>query len=306
MFPKLITFHSFVLPTYGMLVAIGFVAGIAVSLRLARREGLDHEKIYNLGIYLALAGMIGSKLFLLIQDREYYWENPRQLFSLSVLQSGGIFYGGLLVAIAVAVWFARASHISFVKLGDVFAPGIALGHAFGRLGCFSAGCCWGRPTSLPWGVTFNDPYSHEVVGVPLGVKVHPTQLYEAFAEAVIFVFLYFRYRKKRFDGQILGWYLLLYPTARFLVEFLRSHDGDGEGMFWGNISNAQAISVVLVAAGVWLLWLSPYRRRQQTSATSPSARLAMAGHASTSASTTSSATSSNTSGARRAAKLSGR
>jgi phosphatidylglycerol---prolipoprotein diacylglyceryl transferase len=261
MFPKVLTIHSFVLPTYGVLVATGFITGLAVSIRLAQREGLSKELIYNLGIYLALAGMIGSKLFLLFQDRSYYWENPRQIFSLSTLQSGGVYYGGLLVSIAVAFWFARANGIQFVKLGDVFAPGIAIGHALGRLGCFSAGCCWGLPTSLPWGVTFTNPYSHDVVGVPLGVKIHPTQLYEAAAEAVIFVFLYLRYPKKRFDGQILGWYLMLYPTARFLVEFLRSHEG--EALFWGGISDAQAVSLLLIGAAVWLLWLSPRRRRGQ-------------------------------------------
>ncbi|MBI2816657.1 MAG: prolipoprotein diacylglyceryl transferase [Acidobacteria bacterium] len=287
MFPKIIQIGSFVIPTYGLLVAAGFVAGIVISIRLAQREGLSKEKIYNLGIYLALAGMIGSKLFLLWQDRAYYWDNPRQLFSLSVLQSGGIFYGGLLVAIGVAVWFAHRNRIRFVKLGDVFAPGVALGHAFGRIGCFSAGCCWGKPTSLPWGVTFEDPYSHEIVGVPLGIKIHPTQLYEAVAEALIFVVLYFQYRRKRFDGQILGWYLLLYPTVRFLIEFLRSHEGPGEGMFWGRLSDAQAVSIVLIATGVWLLWLGPYRRR---AATPVAATLAPASHGHT----------------RRAAKLSGR
>jgi phosphatidylglycerol:prolipoprotein diacylglycerol transferase len=259
MFPKLLSFHSFVLPTYGLLVAAGFVAGLAVAVHLAQREGLPKDQIYNLGIYIALAGMIGAKLFLLFQDREYYWEHPREIFSLSTLQSGGIFYGGLLTAIAVAMWYARRSRIPFLKMADAFSPGIALGHAFGRLGCFAAGCCWGNPTSLPWGVTFTNSYSNEVVGVPLGIPLHPTQLYEAAAEAAIFAALYLGYRRKRFDGQILGWYLLLYPTARFLVEFLRSHVG--EAVLWGGaISDAQAISLLLILLGVWLLWLSPASR----------------------------------------------
>ena len=260
MFPKLLSFHSFVLPTYGLLVATGFVAGLAVSIHLAQREGLDKEKIYNLGIYLALAGMIGAKLFLLFQDRDYYRLNPRQIFSLSTLQSGGIFYGGLLTAIVAALWYTRKSRMPFLKMADAFSPGIALGHAFGRLGCFAAGCCWGKPTSMPWGVTFTNRYSNEVVGVPLGISLHPTQLYEAAAEFVIFALLYLGYRRKRFDGQILGWYLLLYPTARFLVEFLRTHAG--EALLWGGaISDAQAISLLLIGLGVWLLWLSPASRQ---------------------------------------------
>ena len=265
MFPKLFTIHSFALPTYGLLVATGFVTGLMVAMKLAQKEGLEKEKIYTLGIYLALAGMIGAKVFLLFQDRAYYWDNPGQIFSLSTLQSGGIFFGGLLTAIIVAVWYARSSHMPFLKMADAFAPGVALGHAFGRLGCFAAGCCWGKPTSLPWGVTFTDPYSHEIVGVPLGVKVHPTQLYEAAAEAVIFAFLYLRYRHKRFDGQILGWYLVLYPTARFLVEFLRTHSD--EALLFGNtVSDAQVISLILAGVGAYLLWFSPSRRQSLASA----------------------------------------
>src|SRR5439155_10928066 len=120
----------------------------------------------------------------------------------------------------------------------------------GRLGCFSAGCCWGLPTALPWGVTFTSQYSNEVVGVPLGVPLHPTQLYEAAAELVIFIVLYTQYHKKQFDGQILGWYLVLYPTARFLVEFVRSHVGEAM-LFGGFVSDAQAISLLLVGTGAW-------------------------------------------------------
>jgi phosphatidylglycerol---prolipoprotein diacylglyceryl transferase len=260
MFPKLITIHGFVLPTYGVLVAMGFISGLLVAIHLSQREGLDREKIYNLGIYVALAGMLGSKLFLLIQDRKYYFAHPGDLFSMATLQSGGIFYGGLLTAIAVAAWYSLKGHIPFLKLGDAFAPGIALGHAFGRLGCFSAGCCWGKPTNLPWGVTFTDPYANEVVGVPLGVPLHPTQIYEAIGEAIIFAILYANYRRKKFDGQVLGWYLLMYPTVRLLVEFLRTHVD--EALLWNTISDAQLISILLIGMGFWLLWLGPYRRRE--------------------------------------------
>lgn len=261
MFPKLFSFDSFVLPTYGVLVATGFVAGLVVAVRLAARQGLEKEKIYNLGIYLAIAGMIGAKLFLIFQDREYYWQNPGQLFSWVTLQSGGIFHGGLVVALATALWYTSRSGLPFLKTADAFAPGIALGHSIGRLGCFSAGCCWGKPTELAWGVTFTNPYSHEVVGVPLGIALHPTQLVEAAAELAIFIFLYYvAFRKKQFDGQILGWYLLLYPAVRFGVEFLRDHS---EGAFlWGRtITDAQGISLLLMLVAAWLLWLGPYRRR---------------------------------------------
>ncbi|OFW30482.1 MAG: prolipoprotein diacylglyceryl transferase [Acidobacteria bacterium RIFCSPLOWO2_12_FULL_60_22] len=252
MFPRLFTYESFALPTYGVLVALGFVAGLAVAVRLAGRERLDKDQMFNFGVYLALAGMLGAKVFLVIQDWDYYRENPRQIFSTSTLQSGGIFYGGLLVAIAFAFLFIRRARLPFWKVADCFVPGIALGHTFGRLGCFAAGCCWGEPSGLPWAVAFHDPYAHQVVGVPLEVRMHPTQLYEATALLVIFAFLYRLHERRRFDGQVLGWYLLLYPAARFLIEFLRDHSANS--WLWGNrLSDAQGVSLVLMAVGTWLL-----------------------------------------------------
>lgn len=265
MFPKLISIGSFVLPTYGVLVVSGLVVGLYVASRLAVREGLNRDEIYNLGVYIALAGIIGSKLALIVQERDFYLQSPSQLFSLETLQSGGVFYGGLVLAILTGIWYTRRRRLPFLKTADAFAPGIAIGHALGRLGCFSAGCCWGLPTSLPWGVTFTNPYSNEVVGVPLGVPLHPTQLYESFAEFVIFIVLYSQYRKKQFDGQTLGWYLILYPTVRFLVEFLRSHVGEAM-LFGGALSDAQATSLFLIGTGAWLLWLRPHRRQQPSPA----------------------------------------
>ncbi len=252
MFPRLFTYESFALPTYGVLVALGFVAALAVIVRLAGREGLDKDRIFNLGVYLALAGMVGAKIFLVAQDWSYYSANPRQIFSFSVLQSGGIFFGGFLIALAFAVLYMRKAKLPFLKVADAFAPGIAVGHAFGRLGCFAAGCCWGEPTAAAWAVAFTDPYAHEVVGVPLNVDLHPTQLYESAALFLTFAFLYRLHARKRFDGQVLGWYLLLYPAARFLIEFVRYH-GSNAWLWQDRLSDAQGISLLLMAAGAWLL-----------------------------------------------------
>ena len=260
MFPKLISFDSFVLPTYGVLVALGYLSGVFMAVHLAQKEGFDKERIFNLGIYLALGGMIGAKAFLIYQDRTFYWMNPSALFSRASLQSAGIFHGGLIVAIAVALWLTHRYGLPFLKTADSFSPGIALGLGIGRLGCFAAGCCWGKETDLPWGVTFTDPYANETVGVPLGTAIHPTQLYESAVDLAIFYYLYRRFSKKQFDGQIFGWFLLLYPTARFLIEFLREHAE--EAFFWSRlISNAQAISAALILISIWLLWLGPFRNR---------------------------------------------
>ena len=267
MLPKLFSYDSFVLPTYGVLVTAGLVAGLLVAAHLAAREGLEKQKIYDLGIWLAVAGILGSKAFLIFQERAYYWSHPERIFSWDTLQSGGIFYGGLVTALGVALWYVRRVQLPFLKTADAFAPAIALGLAIGRLGCFSAGCCWGEPASVPWAVTFTNPYSHEVVGVPLGIPLHPTQLYEAGASLAIFVFLYLRYPKKRFHGQMLGWYLLLYPAARFLIEFFRSHSEPA--WFWGAaLTDAQALSLLLVTVAVWLLWLGPHRHHPVSAAVS--------------------------------------
>ncbi len=260
MFPRLFTYESFALPTYGVLVALGVVAALAVIVKLAGREGLDKDQMFNFAVYLALTGMIGAKIFLVGQDWDYYSANPRQILSFSVLQSGGIFFGGFLAAFAFAIFYIRRAKLPLLKVADSFMPGIAVGHAFGRLGCFAAGCCWGEPTALAWAVTFTDPHAHEVVGVPLGVGLHPTQLYESAALFLTFAFLYRLHARKRFDGQLLGWYLVLYPSARFGIEFVRYHSANA-WLWQDRLSDAQGIALALAATGAWLLWLSAYSKQ---------------------------------------------
>jgi len=132
---------------------------------------------------------------------------------------------------------------------DVFAPGIAVGQAIGRLGCFSAGCCWGTETHVPWAVVFHNPESYRLTGVPLGIPLHPAQLYESFADALIFFFLYWAIAKPHNAGAILGWYLALYSTARFVIEFFRYHE---QGLHLG-LSYTQWISLATLGAGIALL-----------------------------------------------------
>src|ERR1051325_9000882 len=215
MLPYLFTIFGFHLPTYGLLVAIAFLVALALTARLARDNGLDSELVLNLGIYCAMAGIAGAKLMMILVDFNEYASNPRLLFSLSTLQAAGIFYGGLLVALVTAFFYMRKKGLPMFATADVLAPGIALGHSIGRLGCFAAGCCWGAHTDLPWAVTFTKPEAHELVGVPLGISLHPTQLYEALAEAIIFLVLYWRIRKPHQAGAIIGLYLVLYSAVRF-------------------------------------------------------------------------------------------
>jgi phosphatidylglycerol:prolipoprotein diacylglycerol transferase len=212
----------------------------------------------NLGIYVALAAIVGAKIFMILANLGYYIESPRRIFSLSSLQAGGVFYGGLLAALAVAVWYSRKSALPALQAADVLAPAVAIGHSIGRLGCFAAGCCWGKETSLPWGVTFTNPIAHDYVGVPLNVHLHPTQLYEAAGTLAVGLVLLRLFGKPHVAGSVVGWYLVLYSGFRFGVEFLRA-TADRTFPFHGPFSSTQWIALILVVAGILLL----VRQRKQ-------------------------------------------
>jgi phosphatidylglycerol---prolipoprotein diacylglyceryl transferase len=256
MFPKVISFGDFFLPTYGLLVALGFLAGIAIVTRLARREGLDVEKITNLAVYCALAGLAGAKALMFLMDFDYYWRNPDRIFSFDTLLSAGVFYGGFLAALAFAWLYMKRQGLPWLKSADVFAPGVALGHAIGRLGCFAAGCCWGALCDRPWAVTFTNPDAHELTGVPLGIPFHPAQLYEAAATALVAAWLYGRSLKPHRTGLILGQYLLLYSAARFAIEFFRTHE-QAFPFAVLPLTWTQWISIALAAAGAAILTRKP-------------------------------------------------
>src|SRR5438067_9619596 len=169
MLPYVFTIFGFHLPTYGLLVALAFLTALALTASLARQAGLDSETVLNLGIYCAMAGIGGAKLLMILVDFGDYARDPRLLFSLATLQAAGIFYGGLIAALVVAYFYMRRMGLPMLGTADVLAPGIALGHSIGRLGCFAAGCCWGAPSHLPWAVSFKSQDAHDLVGVPLGV-----------------------------------------------------------------------------------------------------------------------------------------
>lgn len=251
MFPKLIDSGSFFIPSYGVLVAIAFLAGIWVTTRLARRAGLNAERVSNLAIYCAIAGMVGAKLTMFLFDWRIYAARPSEIFTWSTLQAAGVYQGGFLLAVLTAVLYTRRMSMPGLLTADVFAPGLALGHGIGRLGCFAAGCCWGVECKQPWAVTFTNPAANELTGVPLGVALHPTQIYEALLEFIIFAVLYWYITRRRHrTGTVIGWYLILYSVARFGVEFLRHHD---QGLY-GPFSLTQWIAVATFAAGSWLVF----------------------------------------------------
>lgn len=260
MFPKIISLpNGFFLPTYGVLVATAFLAAIAITTRLARRAGLNADDVTGLGINAALAGLVGAKLWMVAQNVELYIKQPAELFTLSTLQSGGVFFGGLVGAVAVAIWTIRSKKLPLWPTLDAFAPGIALGHAIGRIGCFAAGCCWGEVCHRGWAVTFRSRDANELTGVPLDVPLHPTQLYEAGSQLLLFVLLWVLYRKKLAAklaaGRVFAVYLAGAGLSRFVVDFFRAHDSAPP--FGGPLSMAQWVALGLMVLAAWILRRSP-------------------------------------------------
>jgi len=250
LFPKLISIGSFYLPTYGVLVALGFLAGLTATTRLARRNGLDSARVIDLAVYCALAGLLGAKILMILFDWPSYMAGQFKIFSLATLQAAGVFQGGLVLAFATAFFYMRHARMPWLPTLDAFAPGIAIGHAIGRVGCFAAGCCWGEKCELPWAVTFHNPDAGELTGVPLGVPLHPSQLYEVLTEALLFAFLYWRFGRPHTPGKIMGLYLVLSSVARFGIEFTRFHE---QGLYFG-LSLTQWISIGLAGVGAALLF----------------------------------------------------
>ncbi|MBS1835480.1 MAG: prolipoprotein diacylglyceryl transferase [Acidobacteria bacterium] len=257
MFPKLISFGDFFLPTYGVLVALAFFLALRITVREGERRGIARDLMTNLAIYCVLAGLLGAKLFLILFDLPEYLNGSRPLFSMATLQAAGVFQGGLILAVLVGVWYIRKHRIPLWPAMDATAPGIALGHAIGRLGCLAAGCCWGIACERPWAIRFHNPDAEALTGVPLDIPLHPTQIYESLAEFGIFLFLLWRMRRPHRDGEILGLYLVISSGFRFWIEFYRFH---AQALpFDGPWSLTQWISVGLFACGAWIL----YGRRQK-------------------------------------------
>jgi phosphatidylglycerol:prolipoprotein diacylglycerol transferase len=253
-YPELFSIGPFTIYSYGVLLAASYLLGLRLAMWRAKKWGLDANRVLDLGIYIIIAALVGAKLLLLVVDFEQF-SRPEELLTLA--RSGGVFYGGLLLAVGVAFWYIAKHRMPFWTTCDIFAPGIALGHVTGRLGCLAAGCCYGRQTDVPWAVVFTNPLAQANVGTPLGIPLHPTQLYEAGAALVILVLLLTTERRGRqFPGRTFWSYMFLYAVSRYIIEMYR---GDPRGEVF-EISTSQFISVVLAPLSLAMLfWLSRSR-----------------------------------------------
>lgn len=251
MYPELFRIGTFPVTTYGIFLAVGMLLALFATSRLAARDGLPKERIYDLGLWVLVGGLVGSKLLMILVEPNV------EIFTLDFLRSGGVFYGGLIGGFLAVAILVPLYKLNFWKVADAFAPGVALGQAFGRQGCFSAGCCWGKETHLPWGVHFTQA-GHEYTGVPIygpdgaDLFLHPTQLIESFTMLAVFGLLVWLHKRKKFDGQILIAYGIIYALFRFSIEFIRD---DPRGDLLGfttltGLSTSQGVSLIVAAASI--------------------------------------------------------
>lgn len=259
MHPILIDFGFFELPTYGVLLAAAFLLALWLMGKLARREGIEADHVSNLWVTMLLAGLIGAKLTLYLVEWRMYWANPASF--LTTWRSAGVYYGGFVAAAVTAALYLRRHHLPLGKVSDLVAPALALGQSVGRWGCMAAGCCYGKPATVPWAVTFTDPRAHQITGVPLHQALHPTQAYLSLNALLLCGVLLLLLRAKRAwhfpDGMVFWTYVLLYGATRFVLEFYRN---DPRGQI-GPLSTSQFLGLTGVAVASVAITVLARRRR---------------------------------------------
>jgi phosphatidylglycerol:prolipoprotein diacylglycerol transferase len=272
------------LHTYGLLIATAFLVAMWLAGRTALRAGLDADRVMDLCFWILVSSMIGSRVLFIAVNWEDYARDPLSVFAF--WKGGLVFYGGFLGAVACSVWYMRRHDMKFFTYADALIPSVAIGHAIGRLGCFAAGCCWGAACDvhLPWAARFppeslayqSQVASHVIESGALhSIAIHPTQLYESLGELAIFLVLTLWRPRKRFSGELLALYLVLYAPLRATVELLRGDEERGRvfnfagavarGAWW-NLSTSELISALIFCAGVALLVLLGRRTAEQGAA----------------------------------------
>jgi phosphatidylglycerol:prolipoprotein diacylglycerol transferase len=250
MHPQLGQVGSLTIYSYGVLIGLGTLLAIVWPVRLAAKQGIPAEKVEGLGLVIVLSAVVGSKLLTAL-DYPGFYSGDWSFLWREILNRGGVFYGGLLFALATSALYFWLNHLPGWKIADCVTPGLALAQGIARMGCFLAGCCWGIPTHLPFGVTFTSEQAHSLTGVPLGVKLHPTQLYEAALVLLAIPFLLRLLKHKSFDGEVVLAYIMYYAVVRFFIEFLR---GDPRGYYFNDLlSTSQLISLLLIPIAALLL-----------------------------------------------------
>ncbi len=256
-----IAFHLGSLPVrwYGVMMALAFFAGLWTATRRARLASISGDIITDVTLWLMVGGIVGAR-FVYVTT---YWKQQfaDQPFSeIFMIQHGGlVFYGGLIGAMISSAIYVRWKKLPLWKIADILAPSIALGSVFGRVGCLLNGCCYGRACELPWAITFTNPQAREFSGTPLNVPLHPTEIYDALLNLLLYLALAWLFRRKKFDGQIFALYLVGYAICRSVVEFFRG-DYPPDHIHAGIFTSAQILSVPILIAGIALVVISSRRR----------------------------------------------
>ncbi|MDR0822481.1 MAG: prolipoprotein diacylglyceryl transferase [Endomicrobium sp.] len=247
MHPILFTIGRFSLHTYGLFVAVGFLAGMLYLSKKIKTKNpiMSQDELFTLVMGIIICAMIGARAFFLIFEYKFWLHPFSNIFK--VWEGGLTFYGGFILAFVFLIIFVKKKKMSLPKILDLLAPAAVLGHFFGRLGCFAAGCCHGIPTDMPWGVIFREPTLSHIVDIP----VHPAELYEAFGNLTIFFILNHYNKKEHKSGRTFALYMLLYGILRFICEFFR---GDFRGAYILSLSPAQFISIFLIIFSIVIMY----------------------------------------------------
>jgi len=255
--------------SYFTWLVIGLLLSTEVAVREARRSGESPARILRLSALAVVAGLVGGRLgHALFAAPGLYLTDPLRI--LQFWRGGMVYYGGFLGALVTVALWCRARQTPFLRIADILAPAVPMGLAFGRLGCLSAGCCYGKPIDWgtgiewPWAVTYLRGHMPEPL---LGVPLHPVQAYAALSAVALFLFLGWIRRNQRFDGQTLGWLLVGYGLIRSSLEMFRIDLARGfvlEPMLGQSISTSQALSIPLILIGLWLLLRGGKRRRDSS------------------------------------------
>lgn len=247
MFPEIVSFGPITIHSYGFVIAVGILSSLYLMTIVSERTGFPPpDKVFDLVFVVVFAGFVGARLFYVIQEWHWYRGHPLEMFQ--IWKGGLTYYGGMMTSFAAFSVYVKLVRLPFLASADFVIPYIALTHAFGRLGCFLNGCCYGNVCHLPWAVKFP----------ALPYPVHPTQIYEAVFNLILFGFLVWFYARRRFSGQITSVYLIAYPVGRFFLEFLR---GDQQPHLF-SLTLQQILSLTFMAVGLILYGILRHRSAQ--------------------------------------------
>lgn len=254
MHPLLFHFGHIAIPTYGACTALALLSALALSLLMAKRAGLNPDKVWNLELIAILTALFASRLLMIVGHPHLFRSHPFWLLGLVTMPSLWFALGGAVVGLLAAMLYALAEGLPRLKVADVVAPGVALAFSIQRVGAFCGGSAWGTRTRLPWGVTYRSPVAYLWYRVPLGISLHPVQMYDAAASlAICAVLVWMIGRGGWRDGEVAGAWLFLYGVIRFFLEFLRG-DPARQPLLGGALTLAQvlAMGAVVVGGALWL------------------------------------------------------